>query len=562
MGIADVVARTTTVLEPEGDDAPPASLRDVLSVLGPLVLAHVTGPDERLDEAVGEPVVLGPGEPVPELGDELVLLTGGRESYGRMPDSLARVAAAGGRSVVVKGWGFDLADVARAADEAGLTLLVTPDETAWRQLDAVVTAARTAVVRIGPGDDPAGGDLFSLANSIAASIGGPVTIEETTGRVCAYSNLPGQEIDEIRRLGILGRQTPDRPTNASEYQAVLRAQGPVKFESSDPAYADRMAIAVRAGHQVLGMIWVLCDRPGLVPDADRVLTDAARATALHLLRSRGSHDPGRARRSEALRGLLSGTAAADDVSGVLGVSPSTWVVMATVRPALTASHESAEAATARVVDLVGLHGEYWHPAAAALLEPGAIVLALPVLTDGTDAGDGTDRLATRLRKLGTSLVTAARRSGAIELRVAFGPVVPLADAARSRQLSEQVAEVIAGDEQVATLDDVRSAVVLAAVRAGRRADDEALLLPQVRALLQHDRTQGTDYAQTLLEHLGSFGDMVATAKALNVHENTARYRVKRLDEMFGIDLTGGDETLVTWLQVRASCAPRQGRALR
>jgi hypothetical protein len=561
MGIGDVVARTTTVLEPEIDDAPPATLREVLNTLGPMVLAHVAGPDHHLDEPVGDPLVLGPGEPVPELTDELVLLTGGRETQTRFAEALARVAAADGRTVVVKSWGLDLADLVDAVETAGtgdLTLLVTPDETAWRQLDAMVTAARTAAVRIGPGDGTTTGDLFALANSIAASLGGPVTIEETSGRVMAYSNLPGQEIDEIRRLAILGRQTPDRPTNAAEYQAVIRGPGPVKFESSDPAYPDRMAIAVRAGHQALGLIWVLCDRPGLVPDADRVLTDAARATALHLLRVRGTHDPGRTRRSEALRGLLSGTTPVDEVAGVLGLSPTTWVAMAAVRPAgRHGGAETAEAVTARVLDLVALHGEYWHPAAATVLEPGSIALALPVPVDGAEGADGTDRLGARLRKLGNDLVTAARRSGGVELTVAVGPVVPLADAARSRRLSEQVAEVLTGPQQVATLDDVRSAVVLAAVRAGRPADDEALLLPQVRALLQHDRTQGTEYGQTLLVHLGSFGDMTTTAAALNVHENTARYRVKRLDEMFGIDLSGGDETLVTWLQVRSACGPPQ-----
>lgn len=571
MGIGDVVARTTTVLEPDLDDAPPATLRGVLATLGPVVLTHVAGPAQRLDEGLGEPVVIGPGEPVPELTDELVLLTGGREAQARMPETLARVLAAGGRTVVVKAWGADHGDLADlvARDLHGLTLLVTADETAWRQLDAVITAARTAEVRIGPGDDgTATGDLFALANSIAASLNGPVTIEETSGRVMAYSNLPGQEIDEIRRLAILGRQTPDRPTNAAEYQAVIRGPGPVKFESSDPAFPDRMAVAVRAGHQVLGLIWVLCDRPGLVPDADKVLTDAARATALHLLRTRGSHDPGRTRRSEALRGLLAGSTSPDDAAAVFGVPPTTAVAMVTVRPAAGANGadgrdgaESGEARIARVVDLVGLHGEYWHPAAATMLEPGSVALALPVQAQPVlgDSGerDADDRLGSRLRKLGSDLVTAARRSGGVELTVAIGPVVTLSEAGRSRRLSEQVSEVLTDDLRVATLDEVRSAVVLAAVRAGRPTDDEALLLPRVRALLDHDRTQGSEYAQTLLVHLGCFGDMLATATALNVHENTARYRVKRLAEMFGIDLSGGDETLVTWLQVRAACAPPQ-----
>jgi hypothetical protein len=307
------------------------------------------------------------------------------------------------------------------------------------------------------------------------------------------------------------------------------------------------------------MLWVLCDRPHLVPDADRVLTDAARATALHLLRARGGHDPARTRRGEALRGLLAATTPVDEVAGVLGLAPETWVVMATVRPVgPPEGAETAEAAIAGVLDLVGLHGEYWHPAAATVLEPGAIAVALPVLTD-TDASDGTDRLAHRLRKLGSDLVTSARRSGGSELMVAFGPAVPLAEAARSRLLSEQVAEALTGDQRVGTLDDVRSGVVLAAVRFGRPTDDDALVLPQVRALLHHDRTQGTGYAQTLLVYLGSLGDMMATAAALQVHENTARYRVKRLEEAFGIDLSGGDETLVTWIQVRAACGPPEAQ---
>lgn len=558
MGIGEVVARTTTVLVPDLDDVPPATLREVLTTLGPLVLAHAGGSEARLDEPIGELVVLGPGEPVPELGDELVLLTGGRDSQARTPETLSRLAASGCRAAVIKGWGTDLADAVRIAETKGLALLVTPDETAWRQLDAMLTAASSATVRIGSGVEAATGDLFALANSIAASVGGPVTIEETSGRVMAYSNLPTQEIDEIRRLAILGRQTPERPTNTAEYQAVIRGPGPVKFESSDPAYADRMAVAVRAGHQVLGVIFVLCDRPRLVEDADRVLVDAARATALHLLRTRGSHDAGRTRRSEALRGLLAGTVSTEEAATVLGVPAATSVVVATIRPATAPDRpDTAEAVVSRVVDLVGLHGEYWHPAAATVLEPGSITLALPVLGDLDEQGERFDG---RLRKLGTDLVTAAQRSGGVDLAVGIGAVVPLAEIARSRQLSEQVADVLSGSRQVATLDDVRSAVVLAAVQAGRPADDDALLLPQVHALLQHDRAQGTDYAHTLLVYVGCFGDMMATATSLNVHENTARYRVKRLGEMFGIDLSGGDDALVTWLQVRTAYRPRQSRA--
>ncbi|WP_344868930.1 helix-turn-helix domain-containing protein [Amycolatopsis ultiminotia] len=551
MGIGEVVAQSTKVLVPESEP-PTVTLREILETVGALFLRPAASETRTLDLPIGEPMVVGPDEPISGLTDELVLLTGGRESVARIGDALARVADAGGRAVVVKSWGADLAEAVRAAEELGVTLLITSDDTAWRQLDAMVTAVCTAPVRIGPDHgDAVSGDLFTLANSIAASLGGPVTIEKTSGRILAYSNLPGQGIDEIRRLAILERQTPQRPTNDEEYRAIIRGPGPVKFESSHPAYADRMAVAIRAGHRVLGVIFVLCDRPRLVEDADHVLVDAAHATALHLLRAGvGRHDHDRIRRSEAVRGLVAGHTMAGAAATALGVPETTPVAMATVRPAPGTPPANAEAVTARAADLAGLYADYWHPAAASVLERGSITLALPSTGNG---GEQVRHQIARLHKLGTDLVAAARRAGGVELVVGIGPMLPLADAARSHHLAEQIADVLrARSERVATLDDVRSAVVLAAFGAGRPVDDDLLVLPQVSALLEHDAEHGTEYAHTLLVHLGCAGDVAATAEALHVHENTARYRMRRLDEMFGIDLADGDETLVTWLQVRAA----------
>ncbi|GAA0239633.1 PucR family transcriptional regulator [Cryptosporangium japonicum] len=516
----DVVARSTTILPPANPRPRPGTLRELLGALGPHALRLVAG--NRLDEPIGEPLIYGPGEPLADVGDSIVFVTGARAGQA---EALRRIAAAGGHTVVLKAWKQEV------PDESGLTLLCTPDEMAWRHLDALITAASLPGSTV---NEPSG-DLFSLANAIAASLGGPVTIEETSGRIMAYSNLPGQDIDPIRRLAILGRQTPDRPTNAVEYQAVLTAPGPVFFESSHPDYADRLAVAVRAGHQVLGVIWVLCDRPQLVEDADRVLIDAARTTAMHLLRRRGSHDPDRTRRGEALRGLLADTLDAPAAAAALALPVAASVVVGVVRPVTQPGLHAA-----RVADLVALHGEYWHSGAASVLDGGDLVLLLP--------GPAS---AARLRKLGADLATAARRSAGIELRVGFGPEVSgLDQARRSRQLAERV---LRAGRPVAVLDDVRSELVLTALPD----DDEALRLAPVRRVLEHDATQGTDYAATLLTYLGTFGNVTATAQALNVHENTARYRVRRLTERFGVELGGGDETLVTWLQLRTACRRRQ-----
>ncbi|MGH3348928.1 MAG: PucR family transcriptional regulator [Nocardioides sp.] len=557
--IGEVVAKTTTELTPVPDDVPPGTLRHVLEVLGPHALRLVHGDDARLDTPAGEPVVHGAGEPVDDAAGQIVMLTGGRAQRADALECIRHVAEAHGDTVVLKAWGDDLATAIDVASRAGVTLLCTPDEMAWRHLDALITAARTAAVRIGDSTEPgsSSGDLFTLVNAIAASLGGPVTIEEPNGRVMAYSNLAGQEIDEIRRLAILGRQTPERPTNASEYQAILRAAGPVFFESSDPAYADRMAIAVRAGHQTLGVIFVLCDRPKLVDGADRVLVDAARTTALHLLRMRGQHDPDRTRRSGALRGLIAGTLDEHTAAAALGLASADYVVVAAVRP-MSATH-LRESDAARVADLVATHGEYWHAGAACMVEAGELLLLLPLSGAHDD-----ERAATRLRKLGADLVTAAHRSAGVELRVGFGPVVlGLADVGRARNLAGRVLDVLQksgtpDSGSVACLQDVRAAVVLDLVRTLSALDDHTLLLDQVRDVLEHDASQGTDYGETLLTYLSCFGNVLATAQRLNVHENTARYRVRRLVEKFGVDFEAGDDTLATWLQLRTTLGASPG----
>lgn len=557
MAATDAVPAATVELEVERSGHPPASLRELVETLGPHALRAVRTDAALLDRPVGEPVVHGIGEPVEDVAGCPVLLTGGRPRRSDTLDAIRAAGRAGAHAVVVKAWNEDLGEALAAADEAGVALLCTPDEMAWRHLDALITAARAAAGRVGDnGAQPhLPGDLFALANAIAASLGGAVTIEEPSGRVMAYSNLPGHEIDEIRRLAILGRQTPDRPTNAEEYRAVIQAAGPVYFKSSRPDYASRMAVAVRAGHQVLGLIFVIADRPPLVENAEAVLVDSARAAALHLLRARGDQDPDRVRRSEVLRGLVTGTLDAATAGPLLGAVTAGPMVLAAVRPTSPLGPREVEAV--RVTDLVTLHGEYWHSSTVSAVVSGQILLLLPVEAgdEGAEAAATDARLGVRLRQAGAGIVTAVRRSMQVDVRVGFAPVVrDVADLPQALRYAEQVIDVLQRpgcDTRVATLDDVRNDVVVSALSVAPTVVDPTLLLPQVRAVLDHDAAQGTDYAETLLTYLGTFGDVVMTAKRLNIHENTARYRVRRLAEMFGIDLAAGDETLVIWLQLRA-----------
>ncbi|MDT0456954.1 hypothetical protein RM550_14615 [Streptomyces sp. DSM 41527] len=108
-----------------------------------------------------------------------------------------------------------------------------------------------------PGPGGTSEELFALANAVAAVIGGSVAVEDLDHRVLAYSSLPGQRIDELRRRGILDRRVPDEPEQRRQYREVLGASGVVRLPVLAPGELPRAAAAVRAGDLPLGTIWAI-----------------------------------------------------------------------------------------------------------------------------------------------------------------------------------------------------------------------------------------------------------------------------------------------------------------
>lgn len=145
---------------------------------------------------------------------------------------------------------------------------------------------------------------------------------------------------------------------------------------------------------------------------------------------------------------------------------------------------------------------------------------------------------------------------ALNVRVVagIGPVVPgVREAETSRRLADDVlrAVIARGGERVASLDDVRTTVVLDAFAAAA-AEWPDLDGGVVSELAAHDATHGTAYVDTLRAYLDAFGDITVAASRTFVHVRTFRYRLRRIEAIGGIRLDDAPARLAVALQLRVN----------
>jgi DNA-binding PucR family transcriptional regulator len=86
-----------------------------------------------------------------------------------------------------------------------------------------------------------------------------------------------------------------------------------------------------------------------------------------------------------------------------------------------------------------------------------------------------------------------------------------------------------------------------AARSGRSPDRGP-----VAELRRHDQANATDYVATLRAYLESQGDPVAAGERLGVHENTVRYRLRKMAEITNLPLDDARKRLAMLIELAAS----------
>lgn len=410
-----------------------------------------------------------------------------------------------------------------AGEGESLAVLVVDSAVSWSELAAVVYGLVLEGRETESGRGPT--DLFAVADSLADAVGGAVTIEDQLGRVLSYSN--GQRhADPARSATILNRQEPAPLRELFEKRGVLahlELHDEPLFVAADAEHGltGRMVVAVRTGRELLGALWVACPAP-LNGRRLTALADGARTVALHMLRSRASADLERQVESEWVTRLLDGDIDFADAAALLarlGLPQAPLRVIAVHTRIAAQPHAGLLLAFEAVTTGFG-----WSRPGRSALAANTVYTLLPA-EDAAVARQWVRGLCSALPQQAGVLAGISAVAGVAEL------------AAARREAEECLAlhEAGAAEAPPPAYDEAWDRIVLRRLRTAARAGRVPVRGP-VGQLRRHDAARGTPYVATLRAWLDAQGDLTRAAEQLGVHENTVRYRLRKMADVTPLGL--------------------------
>src|SRR5579862_1038800 len=455
-------------------------------------------------------------------------------------------------------------EVIQACGRHGVTLLAVPAETSFasvteevaRRLNGDRATAMTKVLgrrRLLLSAVAEGAGLDAMFRLMGREIGAECWLLTGTGRVVGGTGASLLQPTAVRLAC--------EYLKADRLPATARVSGPRATEAGEGKYS-----LFGVGGEPRITSWFLA-APGQEQDWAPELRESVVELAADVALERARLSAGRAGERRLAEAIVTRLAS----EGAKGAAPAE--IASLMRPAglRPDGNYLVAALTAEADRVSGPNAEHWRSdLAEELADPdadGAVVAALGEqiivlvpLPAGEVAGPGGARLGDATAPAGALAAgTPAAHAFAARLRAA-GPVLEC-DRARIR-LSVGVSAPAEGVTALAgALHEAQSACRLAVVRAGSgpgavsvvTSDEVAsheLLLASVPGsvlrsfrdrllgpLVAYDERHRAELLPTLREFLACSGSWHACAAAMYVHVNTVRYRIKRIEELTGRDLS-------------------------
>jgi sugar diacid utilization regulator len=346
------------------------------------------------------------------------------------------------------------------------------------------------------------------------------------------------------------------PALDADYRAVYASNTAVYVGSPNEG-ADRVAIAVRAGGELLGSIWVIDPGDSRRQNALDALNRLAPLAGLHMLHARSAADFTERRNADLIRTLMHDPRHAPFAAAQLGFGLEYAHGFAVA--AFTIAHPQPGSVDAireqqRLRQLVTVACDLQFRSAYNALIDSVVYAILP-------CSGGSFRAAHRrlIQDIGghTSSISAHPVVAAVggvaeglnELQRSRGEAVRTLEYLLHR-LAPHGAERAPQPPVTALHEDYWIELNLLQI-GDYIAENDLGKLDVIDTIRKYDAAHQTDLLVTLRGYLDANGNIAQAAKRLHVHGNTVRYRIARLAEDFRVDLDKPATRLWLWLRLAA-----------
>lgn len=374
-------------------------------------------------------------------------------------------------------------------------------------------------------------EFQDVVDEVSRLLGRPVTLEDRNFNLVAFGSHDSQ-VDDVRLRSILQRHSTREVQDWFESFGIASSDVPLRTPTSaELGVVSRLCIPVRWNGVTYGYLWLLDEDAGI---------DEARVPAAMALADRaGALMAQQARSREELRFRVQDLLSADPEAveraateihdlGIIG--PDVPVVAIELR-----------LVTAGPAQLVPMN--LWRLPRTVLAASGDEhnTLLVPVGENGLELARDVARQA---RELFAERLPASARDGLV---AGIGGIRPNLSQARASwleaRLATRVGEVVPALRPIAAWSELGVYRLLAC--GPDKALASAVLDPAVLWLLEEDAD--TDLQDTALAYLDAAGNVQDAATALGVHRQTVYYRVQKIEQVTGFDLSRGDHRLALHL---------------
>ncbi len=372
-----------------------------------------------------------------------------------------------------------------------------------------------------------GGGLDEIVASTASAIAGTSVVQDATGR----------ELSRHPRAG--GDDEAESAALAEEIVEHSRNGAPAPFAPGNESLSERalsVPVPGRPGAAPVAWLTVISDHPPLGDFERLIARQAAMVVGLELMRERVVRETERRLAGDLLADALGERLEAEELRGRLrpfGIGGEAAVLVFELDdpPAAEGALESA-LADAGVPALVATSAVAGRPLLCAVVDTGTADPVGTARRAREALNGGGDRNGVR--------AAASRPAGVGSLRRAF----------HEARCALEATSLVEGEEHdVASHRDLGAFTLLLALQ-----DDDALRLYSDGLLDPIERTEG-EYGGELLRSLEAFiennGNWERAARQLYCHRHTLRYRIRKIEELTGRDMSRATDRIELWLALRA-----------